>query len=207
MKLMSNATPFDEELTPYERLAFTDFGTPVKKVKEAKEILPEIVLPTLAELEEVQRQAHEEGFQAGYAESSKRMAELLISMEQALQQADQSIAQDLLNLSLEVAQKMVQQSLKTNPDILLNTIREAIQSLPHFNQAAHLVVHPDDAVLLRASMGEQLSHTGWKIFEDVQITRGGARIETSHSQIDATLENRWQRIVASIGQDSSWIQE
>jgi flagellar assembly protein FliH len=199
--------PLDEDLTPYERLAFTDFGTPVKKVTEVKESLPEIVLPTLAELEEMQRQAHDEGFQAGYAESAKRMAELLISMEQAMQQADQNIAQDLLNLSLEVAQKMVQQTLKTNPDILLNTIREAIQSLPHFNQAAHLVVHPDDAVLLRASMGEQLSHTGWKIFEDIQITRGGARIETSHSQIDATLENRWQRIVASIGQDSSWIQE
>jgi flagellar assembly protein FliH len=68
-------------------------------------------------------------------------------------------------------------------------------------------VHPDDATILRASMGEQLSHTGWKIFEDALITRGGLRIETSHSQIDATMENRWQRIVASIGQDSSWIQE
>jgi flagellar assembly protein FliH len=203
---MSNSAPLNEELKRYERLEFADFGTPFKK-KDAKEKLPEIVLPTAAELEEIQRQAHEEGFQAGYAESSKRMAALLISLEQALQQADQTIAQDLLKLSLEVAQKMVQQTLKTHPEILLNTVREAIKSLPHFSQGAHLIVHPDDATILRASMGEQLSHTGWKIFEDTLITRGGLRIETSHSQIDATMENRWQRIVASIGQDSSWIQE
>jgi flagellar assembly protein FliH len=55
-------------------------------------------------------------------------------------------------------------------------------------------------------MGEQLSHSGWKIFEDAQLARGGARVETAHSQIDATVANRWHRIVAAIGQDSSWIQ-
>ena len=127
-------------------------------------------------------------------------------MEQALQQSDQAIAQDLLNLSLEVARQMVQQSLKTNPEILLNIIREAISSLPHFSHGAHLVVHPDDAEMLRTSMGEQLSHSGWKIFEDKSIEPGGVRIETANSQIDATVANRWKRIVAAIGQDSSWIQ-
>ena len=202
---MSNAT-LQPDVANYERLEFPDFGSPSKN-KKKKDDSPEIVLPTAAQLEEIQRQAHEEGFQAGYAESSRRMAELLIAMEQSLQQADQTIAQDLLNLSLEVAQKMVQQTIKANPEVLLNIIREAISSLPHFNQGAHLIVHPDDATLLRASIGEQLGHTGWKIFEDPLITRGGVRIETSHSQIDATLENRWKRIVSSIGQDSSWIQE
>lgn len=202
---MSNAT-FQEDSNSYERLEFPDFGSPSKN-KKRRDGSPEIVLPTAAQLEEIQRQAHEEGFQAGFAESSRRMTALLVSMEQALQQADQTIAQDLLNLSLEVAQKMVQQTIKTNPEVLLNIIREAISSLPHFNQGAHLIVHPDDATLLRASIGEQLGHTGWKIFEDQLMTRGGVRIETSHSQIDATLENRWKRIVSSIGQDSSWTQE
>ena len=201
---MSNSAIPKEQTAAYERWEPTSFGT-VGTGK--KKIEPGVVLPTAMQLEEIQRQAHEEGYQAGYAEGAQRMAALLNAMEQALQQADQAIAQDLLNLSLEVARKMVQQTLKTNPEILLNTLREAIGSLPHFNQGAHLVLHPDDATLVRASMGEQLSHSGWKIFEDTQITRGGARVETAHSQIDATLENRWQRIVASIGQDSSWIQE
>lgn len=211
---MSNAAIPKEQLTAYERWELPSFGATGTEYSSRSAALARqneseigIELPTAAQLEEIQRQAHDEGYQAGYAEGAQRIAALMNTMEQALQQADQAIAQDLLNVSLEVARQMVQQALKTNPEILLNTIREAISSLPHFNQGAHLVLHPDDAAMVRASMGEQLSHTGWKIFEDALIARGGARVETAHSQIDATLANRWQRIVASIGQDSSWIQE
>ena len=212
---MSDAARTKEQLTAYERWELPNFGTagqevgasPVRQKNSARGI----VLPTAVELEEIQRQAHDEGYQAGLQagseEGRQRIAVLLSAMEQALQQADQAVAQDLLNLSLEVARQMVQQALNIHPEILLNTIRAAIASLPHFNQGAHLVLHPDDATMVRASMGEQLSHTGWKIFEDANIVRGGARVETAHSQIDATLANRWQRIVAAIGQDSSWLQE
>ena len=206
---MSDAANPKKGLTAYERWEMPNFssggagnaGTRQKGNKTG------VILPTAIQLEEIQRQAHDEGYQAGYAEGAQRVAALLATMEQALQQTDQEISQDLLNLSLEVARQMVQQTLNVHPEILLNTIREAIASLPHFNQGAHLVLHPDDAVMVRASMGEQLSHTGWKIFEDANILRGGARVETAHSQIDATLANRWQRIVAAIGQDRSWIQE
>jgi flagellar assembly protein FliH len=211
---MSDAAIPKEQLTAYERWELPSFGNTGMEHSARHSALArqndstvDIELPTAAQLEEIQRQAHDEGYQAGYAEGAQRIAALLSSMEQALQQADQEIAQGLLNVSLEVARQMVQQALKTHPEILLNTVREAISSLPHFNQGAHLVLHPDDATMLRASMGEQLSHTGWKIFEDALIARGGARVETAHSQIDATLANRWQRIVASIGQDSSWLQE
>lgn len=199
--------PTDQSAT-YERLEFTNFGSGRSAFGSNKqEEEPEFVLPTAADIEEIQRQAHEEGYQAGFAAGSQRIAALLNTLTQAMQQTDQEIAQELLNLSIEVARQMVQQELKIHPEILLNTIREAIGSLPHFSQGAHIVLHPEDAAMLRASMGEQLSHSGWKIFEDSLIERGGARIETAHSQIDATVANRWKRIVSSIGQDSSWIQE
>ena len=212
---MSDATLPKEDTPAYERLEFPSFDRPgfgkqsgsSSSSRQQPGKQTEIVLPTATQLEEIQNQAREEGYQTAYAEGSLRMATLLTNMEAAMQQADKYIAQNLLDLALAVAQKMVQQTLKTNPDILLNTIREAIASLPHFNQGAHLVLHPNDALIVRNSMGEQLSHSGWKIFEDVQVSPGGARIETAHSQIDATLENRWQRIVATIGQDSSWIAE
>ena len=207
---MSNsANP--KEKASYEPMAFTNFDKPGAlahaQKNKANADMPAIVLPTAAQLEEMQNQAHEEGFQAGYAEGSQRMAALLDALELALKQTDQEVAQDLLNLSLEVAQKMVQQTIKTKPGILLGIINEAIASLPHLNHGAHLMLHPDDAAMVRTSMGDKLEHSGWKIFESPDMTRGGARIETNHSQIDATVENRWQRIVAAIGQDSTWTQE
>jgi flagellar assembly protein FliH len=128
---MSNPAIPKEQLTAYERWELPNFGS--SGMHDSASIgcqdNPDISLPTAAELEAIQRQAHEEGYQAGYAEgyqtgnaegtqagnteTSRRCTELMDSMAQALQQADQDIAQDLLKLSLEVARQMVQQTLKS----------------------------------------------------------------------------------------------
>ncbi|MFA5824498.1 MAG: flagellar assembly protein FliH [Gallionellaceae bacterium] len=209
MKLMSDVLIPKEKLTAYERweLPSFDAGGGIRVSGNPGGMK----LPTASELEDIQRQAHDEGYQAGYAEGlhratseTQRFAALLASTEQEL---DQQVTQSLLDLALELAQQMLHQALKVNPELLLEVIREAISSLPHFNPGAHIVLNPADAEIVRARMGEQLAHSGWKIFEDAQITRGGARIETAHSQIDATLETRWKRITANMGQDSSWLQE
>jgi flagellar assembly protein FliH len=205
---MPDAVTPKEQLTAYQRWELPAFDM-VKKAGKP----PTIDLPTAAQLENIHIQAHEEGYQTGYAEGMKqasteaqRITNMLESLNKELQQVDQRIAQDLLNLSLEIAKQMLQQALKIKPELLLNVVRAAINELPYFNQHAHLVLHTDDAELLRTSMGEQLLHTGWKIFEDSQIERGGCRVETAHSQIDATLPKRWQRVVASIGQDNAWLE-
>lgn len=215
---MSNPTTPKEQMTAYERWELPNFGasntadTPHFSAT-AHPLLGRksgVVLPTAAQIEQIQQQAHDEGYQAGHAaaaQEAQRMAGLVQAMEQAFQQLDQQVAQDLLTLSLEVARQMVQQSLKVHPEMLLNVINSAIGSLPHFNQGAHLIMHPDDAALVRSKMGDQLAHSGWKIFENAQIQRGGIKVETTNSQIDATLATRWQHIVAALGQDHSWLQE
>ncbi len=202
---MSETAIPKEHLTAWQRWELPTFD--MVKVSDT------LALPTAAQLEQIHQQAHEEGYQAGYAEGlqqasneTQRMAGMLGALEQELQQVDQRIAQDLLDLALEVAKQMLQQALKVKPELLLGVVREAISELPHFNHNAHLVLHPADAELVRAGMGEQLIHTGWKIFEDEQMERGGCRVETAHSQIDATLVTRWQRVTSSIGQDNTWLE-
>ena len=207
---MSDTLTPKEQLTAWQRWELPSFdGSSLTEAQVAAE-----ALPTAAELEQIHQQARDEGYQAGYAEGhqqavqqAQRMAGLLDSLNTEMQQANQLVAQDLMELSLEIAKQMVHQALKVNPELLLGVVRDAIASLPHVNQAAHLVLHPDDAALVRDGMGEQLAHAGWKIFENAQMERGGCRVETAHSQIDATLATRWQHIVASLGQDTTWLQQ
>ncbi len=212
---MSDVLTPKEQLTAYERWELPSFDEGGIRVSGNPN---GIKLPTAAELEAIQLQARDEGYQAGYqagyaegaqkaAMETQRLAALVASMEQALQTVDQQVAQSLLDLALELAQQMVHQALKVNPELLLEIIRDAIASLPHFSPGAHIVLHPEDAKIVRERMGEQLAHSGWKIFEDAQIARGGARVETAHSQIDATVATRWQRIATNLGQDSSWLAE
>lgn len=168
-----------------------------------------VALPTASQLEDIQRLAREEGYRNGYAEGMQKAAQenqrLTALIDSLSKQVDDQIAQELLELSLDVARQMLHQALKVDPELLLGVVREAIGTLPHFNQGAHLVLHPADAALVRERMGEQLTHSGWKIFEDDRVERGGARIETANSQIDASLETRWNRVVAALGQDTKWL--
>jgi len=217
---MSDFLTPKEQLTAYERWELPSFDN-ADSIRISGNPRG-MKLPTAVELENMQLHAREEGFQAGHEEGyqagynegaqkanaeTEQLAALVISMEQALQGIDKQVSQSLLDLSLELAKQMVHQALIINPEILLNIVRDAISELPHFNPGAHIILHPEDAEILRVRMGEQLAHSGWKIFEDTQITKGGVRIETANSQIDATVEKRWERIAANLGQDSSWLQK
>ncbi|BBI98777.1 flagellar assembly protein H [Ferrigenium kumadai] len=202
-----------EQLTAFERWELASFD-PHAGHKQA-EAQQAAALATVAELENLRQQAHDEGYtqgrEAGYAEGiqqarneAAQMHTLMQNLQTALNEVDEQVAQSLLDLSLEVARQMVRETLHTKPEVILKIVSDAISGLPHFNQNAHLILHPDDAALVQEHMGEQLAHAGWKIFTDTKIERGGCRVETAHSRVDGTTEARWKRIVESIGQDKSW---
>ncbi len=199
---MSDAAVAPENLTAWQRWEAPNLLTSGSRTRE-------VALPTAVQIEEIQRQAREEGFRSGHAEGlqkalqeNRRLAGLIGALEA---QIDEQVARELLDLSLDIARQMLHQALKVKPELMLGVVREAIATLPHYNQGAHLILHPDDANLVRERMGEQLTHSGWKIFDDARIERGGARLETANSQIDASLETRWNRIMAALGQDTSWL--
>lgn len=193
-----------EKLTAWQRWELPNFQAP-----HASQQPENIELTTAAQVEEIQRLAREEGYRAGHAEGMQQAAserqQLATIIEAMGKQVDEQVTQELVALALDVARQMLHTALKADPALVLNVVREAIGTLPHFNQGAHLVLHPADAALVREQMGEQLAHSGWKVFDDARIERGGARIETANSQIDATLEARWKHVVAALGQNTEWL--
>lgn len=203
------ATRAEDSLTAWQRWELPAFETGHHSVRAS--------LPTAVELEQMQQQAREEAAQAGYAEGRQRgyadglqqaaqENQHLVELANVLsQQIDDLVVQELTGLALDVARQVIQQTIKVQPELLQAAVREAIGSLPVFNQAAHVILNPEDAAMLRTRMGEQLAHTGWKILEDVRMARGDARLETANSQVDVTLAARWSRVIAAMGQDAPWL--
>ena len=165
--------------------------------------------------ERVREQAYREGVEAG-----RRAAEVLIERQRAELEAliagvnemmhsfEQSLANDVLSISLELAKLIVRQSLRVKPEVVVDVLKEAVASLPGLSEQAVLVLNPADAALLRRlAEGEPaLSALHWKIVEDAQIERGGCKLETPTTEVDATLETRWRRLIASLGRDDAWIE-
>jgi flagellar assembly protein FliH len=182
-----------------------------------------VVLPTVEQIERINREAQQEGYTAGYeigmkagheagyeigrrraAEEAASLQALLSGFSQALAQADQNISNELLALALELSRQMVREALRVKPEIMLAVVREIIRGESAFGQSPQVSLHPDDAALVREHLSQELGDC--VISVDPQLERGGCRIRTGNSHVDATLQSRWQRIAQALGQNSGWLE-
>lgn len=173
-----------------------------------------VVLPTASDIERMHLEAHQQGYAAGHEEglaqlraSATRIDALLRSLQESLAELDQKVADRLLATALEIASQVLRHSLRIKPELLLPVVKEAIALL--YTHAGHpaLFVHPDDAALIRTHLGDQLAHNNWRIIEDTSLSPGGCRAELGSSEVDATLETRWRRVLESIGVSQEWLSD
>lgn len=205
---------------PIQEEAAVEAGEPVDD--------PTLQLPTAEEIERIHSEAqesgyaaghaagyeagHAEGHEAGYAEGvargreeSSRLEALMQELAQALAQSDQQLADQLLGLAVELTSQVLRHSLRIQPELILPVVREAIATLPAHHGHPLLFLNPDDAALVRDHLGEQLSHNAWRIVEDASISAGGCRVEIGASEVDATLESRFRRVIDTIGARTDWL--
>lgn len=206
---MSNFIP-KEKLSAYQRWELNSLDEPSQQVELQQ---PGVPLPTAEEVESIRQQAHQEGYAAGYLEGKARvdaemvqLVQLASSLETALSQFDEKMMQSLLTLSLDVAKQMLREALRVRPELALPAIREAVNSLPQVSQHPHIKLNPDDAALVRSLMTDELNNFHWKLIEDSRIERGGCRVETANSEVDATMEVRWERVLAALGREGAWLE-
>lgn len=209
---MSNAVIPKENLTAWQRWELGSFdqkkpapAAPQKKGGAASQ------LPTAEDIERIHRDAHKQGYDAGYEEGTARarmealrLHTLVEQLEAALGEFDQQVAEELLGLSLEVARQVLRQTVAARPTVILDVVREALAQLPH--QHAVLYLHPEDASLVRSYLGDQLAHLGHRILEEPGIARGGLRMEAGGSHLDASVEMRWKRVIEGMGATGEWVE-
>lgn len=169
-------------------------------------------LPTAQQLEDIQRQARKEGFDAGYRDGTARaqteaakLVSVLTALDRDLAQLDEQLADKVLSLALTVARSMLLTALEVQPEMLLPILREALAEIPAQSTHKRIHLHPEDAKLVRMHASELLSAGAWQVIDDVKVSRGGCRVRTDHGEVDATLETRWLRALASIGRDDAWL--
>lgn len=215
-----------EDLAAYQRWHANSFDrkTVVKKVSEQtvspapempeSEPVTAVRLPTADDIERINEAARSEGYSAGFEEGKQaaestqaaaianemgRFTALLGNLQVALAHMDQTIADQILELALEVASQVIRGAVSARSETLIPIIREAISALPLHHSHVMLHLNPADASMVREETGEQLTQTGVQIIDDTSITPGGCLLKAGASEIDATLEMRWKRVLEAIG--------
>lgn len=214
---MSSVIP-KGELSAFQRWEMTSFNE-VKPSQLAEQIDQAKIRQDDANA--VREQARAEGYAQGYqeayaagliegkkdglAEGKEEMAaqiakmqELVTNMSEQIGLANRDIGQDLLNLAIELAQAMTKNTLNVDPEAIIPIVKDAIEQIPSIQQPAQLILHPDDAAIIKSHMGDDLDKAGWRIKTDLHIERGGCKLETAHNLLDATVDTRWQRLTEAI---------
>ena len=164
---------------------------------------------TARQLEEIQNQARQEGFQQGLQEGRDAglkelrvqiqvLEKMLGSLDKPLEQLDETVEQQLVQLAMLVARQLVRRELKAEPEQVIGVVREALAALPVAARNVRLALHPDDAALIRNAMSVGEGRQQLQLVEDPVQTRGGCRVLTETSQIDASVEARLNAVIAHV---------
>jgi flagellar assembly protein FliH len=218
-KIRLSDTP-KEMQTAYQRWEMNSFGDERPSVVAKRPAPPEPPSEDLiagireqarlAGYDEGQASGYADGLALGRAEAGQELEHLqsiALTFSGALSQADETIAADVLELALQLARGMLRTALEVKPELIIPLVREAVGYLPVLQQPALLMLNPDDAVIIRAAMGEELDKGGWRLVIDPQLVRGGCKIDTASNQIDAQAPARWQRLCAALGNNNvEWLE-
>jgi flagellar assembly protein FliH len=169
-----------------------------------------------SEIERGAREAWESGFESGRREGQaaaeqaavRRIQELdgqllhirrlLLSMARPLDDLDEIAAAELGRLALAVGAQLARRELRIDPSQVIAVIRDCVALLPAGARHVRVYLHPEDAAAVRNRLAEPAGERAWSIIEDPVAGRGGCRVVTETSQIDARFESRVATAIATV---------
>jgi flagellar assembly protein FliH len=193
-----------EEGASFARWEPAEVKTPAPKPEPE----PVRTMPTVREIEALQKAAYDEGFAQGRAEGlaqgeqegfaagqaeakqlAGRIGGVLQTLAEPLAELDEAVESQIVQLAFLLARQIIRREIQTQAGEVVPVVREALALLPISSRDIKVHLHPEDARFLRENLGPQ-DEGAWKIVEDASLSRGGCRVTTPTSQIDATLERR-----------------
>ena len=164
---------------------------------------------TAESIEVLQKQAYKEGYTQGFQkgiddgnakinEQVARLQNVLNMLNQPLAEMDETVVDQMVELSITIAKMLIRRELKTDPGQIVAVVRESVSALPAGTNHIRVMLNPEDAELIRETMSLSEGEKGWEIFDDPLLRRGGCKIVTDTSEIDASVESRLSAIIAQV---------
>lgn len=149
------------------------------------------------EANSIREAAQQEGYQEGLNAAQDDIQALRDGIEQffgAKQEILNSIAPDILEISLDIAKKIIKKEAAENPDVILENIKEVLKDLSKEETKITLKVNPAQVALLKQKVPEAVSMAGLEakvlIVPDENTMEGGCLVTTTNGVIDATIETQ-----------------
>ena len=220
---MRNYTRFipGEEISAVEQWDFGAVDT--RAVLLAAQVKVQQATAERAQDEALRQEAFAQGFEQGRAhavvEAQRQMADFVTQQGQSTGQqmarlfeqaqaqlaaAEQTLAQGVLEIACELARQVLRRELATDTAALQPVLREALGLLMADGKSTVVRLNPSDRDTLANGAPNELANLALTLVADPSITPGGCVIESAGTVVDATVQKRWLRAIATLGLTTPW---
>lgn len=149
------------------------------------------------EAQSIKEAASKEGYEEGLTQAKADVEEVknsVMSFLNAKQEVFDEVAPYILEMSVDIAKKIIKRELEQDPSLILENIQQLLKTLSKEETKITLKVNPVQVSLVKAEIPEMLSNSGLDakimIVPEEGIMEGGCMLTTTNGVIDATIETQ-----------------
>ncbi|MEL7024026.1 MAG: flagellar assembly protein FliH [Pseudomonadota bacterium] len=175
-------------------------------------------MPTAAELESLQQSAFDEAYAAGLKQGQEDghaqglaaaddeirarrelLDNALTALSAPLETLEETLEQQILQMVTQLVGRLFRRQLALDPDSIVGLVRESVALLPAAASTVQVHVHPEDAARLRElNVGGETEQQRWQLVEDPSLLRGGCRVSSGASEVDARVQARIDQLATQL---------
>jgi flagellar assembly protein FliH len=153
------------------------------------------------ESENIKKSAFEEGYKAGLDQSHADIAlfrDEISKFMNARKDVFEYIAPDILEISVDVAKKIIKKELTTDPQAIINSILDVLKNVSKSEPKITIRVKPQDAQFIKDILPNVTYQYGIEskinIVADPAVEEGGCIFQTNNGIVDASIDTQLEII-------------
>ena len=142
-----------------------------------------------------------EGYQEGLKNAEQDISNLtdaIITFMSAKEKIYDEVAPKILEISMEVAKKIIKKEVETDKDIILGMIKEALEKLNKNEKQIVIKVSPEDKEYVKNNIDNLLEklqiEAKISVQQDIKLSMGSVIVETNNGLVDASIDTGLQII-------------
>jgi flagellar assembly protein FliH len=101
-------------------------------------------------------------------------------------------------LAMTLVRQLLRREIRAEPGEIVAVVRSAMALLPVAARNVCVHLHPEDAALVREVLTSSGDERPWRLVVDPLAGRGGCKVTTEDSYIDASVNSRLTKLFAQV---------
>ena len=157
------------------------------------------------EAENIKKSAFEEGYRKGMEQANADMEAFRNSFSEfmnAPKNVFEYIAPDILEISVDIAKKIIKKEVESDPQVLVNTIVDVLKTVSKSEPKINIRVKPQAVQFIKDTLPNITYEYGIdakvNIIADPSIEEGGCIFQTNNGIVDASIDTQLEIIKKAI---------